>query len=510
VPAEFFVQYRDDLPEDTKMVLMHTRFATQGAAEKNENNHPVIYKDTYVTHNGVVYNDDWLFKTELEEYPRVAEVDSIVFPTMIEEWGWEKIRDSLKLVTGSYAVACIQPRKNPDELIIARGDSSPVHYYETNQALVWASEAWHLQTAWEDSYGTAPRVMHSLDEGEMLVIKADNIVRERYMERPSYTSYGYTSSDRQRRFAWQNDEANVEHRGTPNQDCLECGERLGVKPIWGEYETSTHDCKWRVWVCLECYKDKKTADDLEFQYVVDPIESWLTPKAAKPRNIGSISGGSEHVDEFLALQPGQVIPEYLVTEAFSSADCEICGSWDNIYALDDSGLPICRECYIAATDTSEVTLVKCEQCQAWTANATLTMLGSLCDDCVDKKEFASHAPPSFDVCEGCNRVKKSSEMTYGENDLPRCSSCTPTFDLDVALGRLLERYRAFGEDLFETDEAMKLVAEEYRLPDGLLTFICYRCNVEDDASLKWARHTLNTAVNLAVKARYTREVTESA
>lgn len=507
VPAEYFVQLRDDLPRDTKTLLMHTRFATQGSANMNENNHPVQVGGTYVTHNGVVYNDNWLFSTELCNVERAAEVDSIVFPTMIDEWGWDKTLESLKLVTGSYAVACIQPAEHPDELILARGDSSPVHYFETDQALVWASEAWHLEQSWENSYGTAPSKMYSLLEGEVLIVKNDTVTRERYMDPPTYGVHSGYFPAKQSRKTWTEEPVAV-RTGNPNRDCTECGQRLGVRAVEGNYETDTHLVRWRVFICLECYDGGKDNEDaLLWGYVTEPVESWHTEKvpeqdATKPRNIGSIKGDSPHVDEFLALMPGQVIPEHLVPEAFGEADCEWCGEW-TVYGLDDDGMPLCKSCYdsIYLLEAME----KCDSCEVFSSDLTLTMLGSLCHTCVSRaSEVAPREDRAFDVCSRCDKVKRTTGLWY-DGETPICTACDPAYDLDGGLARFLAMYQEFPEDLFETDESMKLVSDEYRMPPGMLTYVCYRADCGNDRNLMRTRQTILKSVELAVKARHTRE-----
>jgi len=60
--------------QNVRTMLFHTRYATKGATEENGNNHPITSHDIVMTHNGVLYNDDFVF-TDLN-VERENEVDS--------------------------------------------------------------------------------------------------------------------------------------------------------------------------------------------------------------------------------------------------------------------------------------------------------------------------------------------------------------------------------------------------------------------------------------------------
>ena len=84
---------------------MHTRYATQGIPEWNDNNHPIITGSVVGVHNGHVSNDDWMFKC-VEDYVgndvRIAHVDSeAIFAAL----GWTQHTrvDVLEAVRGSAA-----------------------------------------------------------------------------------------------------------------------------------------------------------------------------------------------------------------------------------------------------------------------------------------------------------------------------------------------------------------------------------------------------------------------
>lgn len=99
-----------------RMMLLHTRAATQGLPDNNQNNHPLYSKQSSLclVHNGWISNDDMLkgeFKLKQD-----AEVDSEVYLRLIEKFYMEKpgdgvevaIQAATKHVYGSLACGMIQ------------------------------------------------------------------------------------------------------------------------------------------------------------------------------------------------------------------------------------------------------------------------------------------------------------------------------------------------------------------------------------------------------------------
>ena len=113
-----------ELPRDARTVILHTRYATQGAVEDNRNNHPVISTDRKVAlvHNGVISNDAAL-RGPLGIDARHGEVDSLVIPSLIAQEGVE----GLSKLGGYAAIAWLDVR-SPGDLYIAKLKSSPVAY----------------------------------------------------------------------------------------------------------------------------------------------------------------------------------------------------------------------------------------------------------------------------------------------------------------------------------------------------------------------------------------------
>lgn len=67
-------------------IIGHCRMPTKGSALNNKNNHPIV-TDTFVgVHNGVISNDDDLFKTHQNSFKRNGEVDSEIIFKLIEKY----------------------------------------------------------------------------------------------------------------------------------------------------------------------------------------------------------------------------------------------------------------------------------------------------------------------------------------------------------------------------------------------------------------------------------------
>ena len=121
IPADSFIKTRKRswLDGGTRMVLGHTRFATQGHQSHFENNHPVMYGSTFVTHNGHIHNDDAVY--EQLELDRYAEVDSSAIAASLHWHGFAKAKDALEMLGGGFAIAAIDPVNQPGTLLPRKG-----------------------------------------------------------------------------------------------------------------------------------------------------------------------------------------------------------------------------------------------------------------------------------------------------------------------------------------------------------------------------------------------------
>lgn len=96
------------LESNTAVAIGHTRYKTQGSADDNRNNHPVVDEGIVLVHNGIIHNDTQLYAGIDEFYVPKADVDSQVLATLLanaHEFYAEHPVDLLKLVEGDAALA---------------------------------------------------------------------------------------------------------------------------------------------------------------------------------------------------------------------------------------------------------------------------------------------------------------------------------------------------------------------------------------------------------------------
>jgi len=141
---------------EPEVVIAHTRLATKGSPADNANNHPICAGPVVGVHNGMLRNDDALFR--VLGLRRDGEVDSEAIvrlveffcPERITAWGLWK---ALDLVEGSYAVALVHARQ-PGELWLARGTRPLAAAWDPERETFWfASEARFLTGAYEEALG---------------------------------------------------------------------------------------------------------------------------------------------------------------------------------------------------------------------------------------------------------------------------------------------------------------------------------------------------------------------
>jgi asparagine synthetase B (glutamine-hydrolysing) len=139
------------------VAIGHTRAATQGKPEDNNNNHPIISLDNTMAliHNGVIRNDGELFRKH--SLPRVGEVDSEVIMRMLEKCEStdpkKMVAEAMPSISGSYAVALLDLTR-PNKLWLYRHNNPIVlGWWDEGKTLFFASEDKHIKNAWRNCTG---------------------------------------------------------------------------------------------------------------------------------------------------------------------------------------------------------------------------------------------------------------------------------------------------------------------------------------------------------------------
>ena len=168
VPASRFVfeklysEVLSDIDNRTSLVLGHTRWRTRGHEKVSGNNHPIRAGDILGTHNGTIYNANYLFRRF--HLQRFAEVDSellfrladrVVGDRAVGDIGIDitQFRNSLRLCRGQMS-AVMASRLDPETTVVLKGNK-PLHLrlLKTCRAVLYASSPAYLDTVLEGVRG---------------------------------------------------------------------------------------------------------------------------------------------------------------------------------------------------------------------------------------------------------------------------------------------------------------------------------------------------------------------
>lgn len=122
-PAHFM---RIRIPQDTFVIMGHTRMTTQGNAKWNYNNHPfpghTENHDFALAHNGILYNDDLLREELSLPVPRI-ETDSYIAVQLLEQkraLDLNSLQFMAEQVRGSFTFTVLD---DADSLYFVKGDN---------------------------------------------------------------------------------------------------------------------------------------------------------------------------------------------------------------------------------------------------------------------------------------------------------------------------------------------------------------------------------------------------
>lgn len=177
--AKTFCAYRRFVPEKARVVIGHTRWATQGLPEFVENNHPIKRGPYFIIHNGHVNNDDELFASA-KRWP-YGRVDSEAIAARLSSMDdLARLGEVMEEIDGDAAVAAVDER-DPSKLVLARGRSSPLWVYSGRVIVIFASTKDAVEKAHKDHVGhLSDARLFEMKEGEQYLWDGDALHRNEF------------------------------------------------------------------------------------------------------------------------------------------------------------------------------------------------------------------------------------------------------------------------------------------------------------------------------------------
>lgn len=191
--------FADEIDNEARWFVGHTRYATDGDPSDNRNNHPIWHGEVVGVHNGVL--SDWepiLAETGRED--EGAEVDSEAIFAAVEKWGTV---EGLKKIRGS-AVTLFSRLSAPDVVCLARTSGRSVTLGWTDRGnMIWASEESALLSL--EYWGIKFVKVSKVSENRLLLIKNGDIihrVRFRPIEKKVVAPFDWSKWDN---YKWGDD-----------------------------------------------------------------------------------------------------------------------------------------------------------------------------------------------------------------------------------------------------------------------------------------------------------------
>ena len=177
-------------PRDTRAVIGHTRFTTQGSEKRNCNNHPFegrCGKESFaLAHSGVLYNDREL-RREQQLPPTPIETDTYVAVQLLEQGqqlDTENIKRMAELVEGSFVFTIL---RNDNTLFLVKGNNPlTVYHFPALGLYVYASTKSILDNALQKVHMTEKACEVEISEGEIIEISPSGNLHKSTFEIQDY------------------------------------------------------------------------------------------------------------------------------------------------------------------------------------------------------------------------------------------------------------------------------------------------------------------------------------
>ena len=173
------------------MAILHTRYATQGSADNQLNNHPIRSGRFIGVHNGHISNDSEIFATV--PFKRHGQVDSEAIVALIRHAHMKGTHPAKELerLDGRAAVAWFDTQAKHPVLHLARGSASPLIVAMTEKgSTVFASTEMALLQAMK-AVGMVPFTVYTVGEGTYLKFTRTRLVETVTFTLPKRVHFGY-------------------------------------------------------------------------------------------------------------------------------------------------------------------------------------------------------------------------------------------------------------------------------------------------------------------------------